>query len=102
MKFLTIDQIMITNGILSYEIVYDLAKFFINYTNSLNKFLPENTKIPELKVDTDLIKYMNYHPSTVKLFGDYGFRTFEDNENCKYFVGKRPCNKKTLEDNGFI
>tara|TARA_B100001173_G_scaffold309633_1_gene322420 strand:+ start:206 stop:1417 length:1212 start_codon:yes stop_codon:yes gene_type:complete len=102
MKFLTLDQIMITNNVLDNTVVYDIANFFVRYTKSLNNSLPENVKIPDFKVNTELIKYMNYHPSIVKLFGDFGFQTFEDNENCVYFVGKKKCTKKVLEDNGFI
>ena len=25
---------------------------------------------------------MNYHPATINLLTDYGYRTLEDNENC--------------------
>lgn len=101
MKFLVLDQLMVTNSFLNYDTVYNIAQFFVKYTDLLNKSLPENVKIPKFRVDTELVKFMNYHPSSVKLFGDYGFQTFEDNPYCKYFVGKKKCDKKTLVSNGF-
>jgi len=37
----------------------------------------------------------------MKVFKEYGYITNINNYNCKYLVGVKECNEKTLEDNGF-
>ena len=101
MKILTIDQIFLTNSTTDNIFIYNLGKFLIKYTKSLNMNLGNNQKMPQFGINLDLVNFINYHPKTLELLQDYGFITYENNNNCKYFVGKKKCDYETLKKNGF-
>ena len=50
----------------------------------------------------DIIDDIQFSNNAIKYYYDKGYFTNTDNDSCKYFVGVKKCNEKTLLNNGFI
>ena len=96
-QLLTLKQILICNKKINNDLVEEIFNFIFIYKNKFNN---TSFKINEIEPSYDLIKYIPYHPTVLKMFRKFGYITNNDSYNCKYFVGKKECTKKLLENNG--
>lgn len=96
-KLLTIKEFLVCNKNIEDGLVNDIFTFTFEYKQ---KFDNTPFKIEYIEPSYDLIKYIPYHPRVLKVFKEYGYITNEESYNCRYFMGKKECTKKVLEDNG--
>ena len=96
-QLLTLKQILICNKEINNNLVEEIFNFIFIYKN---KFNDTSFKINEIEPSYDLIKYIPYHPTVLKMFRKFGYITNNDSYNCKYFIGKKECTKQVLENNG--
>ena len=79
--------------------VYNFMKFYQKNIKYLNQNIPEKGyELKKIHVDDKLI-YVDYHEGSLNFFRDYGYISNIDNINCKYLVGVKECNEKTLKEN---
>ncbi len=95
-------KILLAHESLPNRYTYNFVKFYFKYYKELNKTLRDKGYTLD-GVDVDVkINLLMYHNGVIDFYYDYGFLTNTDNENCKYLVGKMPCNETTLKANGFL
>jgi len=98
-KMCYIYQFLYTNININSTHVYDFIKFIYDKYNFINKMsIKDGYKITIKPIQTT---YINYHEGAIKYFFDYGYYTYNNNENCKYLVGKMKCNDINLKKNNF-
>jgi hypothetical protein len=98
-KICYIYQFLYTNININSTHVYDFIKFIYDKYNFINKMsIKDGYKITIKPIQTT---YINYHEGAIKYFFDYGYYTYNNNENCKYLVGKMKCNDINLKKNNF-
>lgn len=96
-QLLSIKEFLVCNKNINHKLVDDIFKFTFEYKNKFDK---TPFKIDYIEPSSDLIKYIPYHPVVLKSFRNYGYITNIDSYNCKYFVGKKECNREILNNNG--
>lgn len=98
-----IQYYLLTNKFNDNEFVMDIINIIknnITLFNKLNEFKYDKiSKYSFAYNKIDDIKFSNY---AVKYYYDNGYFTNTNNELCKYFVGVKKCDEKTLLNNGFI
>ena len=96
-KLLTIKEFLICNKKINNNLIEDIFKFTLNYRK---KFDNTPYQIDKIEPSYELIKYIPYHPVVLKVFREYGYITNINSNNCKFFVGKKECTEKLLENTG--
>jgi TRAP-type uncharacterized transport system substrate-binding protein len=100
-QILSINHYLITNNKISNDNIYNITELILKNIKKINLILNEKYKINNIGPRININKYLKYHPNTLRIFKEFGYITNENNDNCKYLVGVKECNKKTLENNGF-
>lgn len=96
-------KILLTNDQTDPIHTYSIIKFlYENWKNINNNLTEKGYKISGIDIDNINLNYLDYHPGVLKYFNEIGLITNTDNDNCKYLIGRMPCNKKNLERNNLI
>ena len=98
---LSLQDYLITNNKISDDNINNITNLFLKNVKSINNMLNNKYQLTKIGPRINISNYLRYHPTTMKNFEQYGYITNESNHNCKYLVGVKECNKKTLENNGF-
>ena len=96
-ELLTIKEILICNKDININLIKDIFKFIFIHKDKFNN---TSFKISKIEPSYDLIKYIPYHSGVLEKFREFGYITNNNSYNCKYFVGKKECTNKVLENNG--
>ena len=102
MPILSYHHYLITNNKINEETIQNITTLFLENIKMINHILPEQFKIEHIGPRPNITRYLQYHHTTIKLFEKYGYISNNDNPNCQYLVGVENCNKKTLQNNGFL
>ena len=89
---------MITNLNTKSEYTYDFIKFYYQNYKYINNNLEEGYKIDIMQVKS----YLEYHKGVLDFYKDYGYITYENNDNCRYLAGIMKCDEKNLENNNLL
>lgn len=100
-SILSLQDYLITNNKISDDNINNITNLFLKNVKSINNMLNNKYQLTKIGPRINISNYLRYHPTTMKNFEQYGYITNESNHNCKYLVGVKECNKKTLENNGF-
>jgi len=99
---LSYQHYLITNNKINDETIKNITTLFLENIKIINHILPDKFKIERIGPRPNISRYLQYHHTTIKIFEKYGYISNNDNPNCQYLVGVEQCNKKTLENNGFL
>jgi len=93
-------KILLTNTQTNPDHSYSIIKFlYENYKNINNNLTEKGYKISNIEIDNINLNCIDYHEGVLRYFNEMGLITNTNNENCKYLIGKMPCNNKTLKEN---
>jgi TRAP-type uncharacterized transport system substrate-binding protein len=103
LKILGYDEYLMTNKMVSNDIIYETIKTYYESIDFLNT-LPEiqNNPISKVGIEKDTNMPVLYHNGAYKFYKEKGFITDNPNPNCKYLVGVMECNEQNLEDNNLL
>lgn len=102
MPILSYQHYLITNNKINDNTIKNITTLFLENIKIINHILPDKFKIERIGPRPNIARYLQYHHTTIKIFEKYGYISNNDNQNCQYLVGVEQCNKKTLENNGFL
>jgi len=94
-KLLSIKEYLICNSNINDSLVEDIFKFIFVYRK---KYKNTAYQISIIEPSYDLIKYIPYHPKVLEIFRSFGYITNVDSSQCRYFVGKKECTEKVLQN----
>jgi hypothetical protein len=86
---------MITNLNTKSEYTYDFIKFYYENYKYINNHLDEGYKIDIMQIKS----YLEYHKGILDFYKDYGYITYENNDNCRYLAGVMKCDEENLIKN---
>lgn len=102
-ELLSVQYYLLTNDFNDNELVMNIINIIkdnIHLFNKLDNF--KYNKISKGSFAYDIIDDIQFSNNAIKYYYDKGYFTNTDNDSCKYFVGVKKCNEKTLLNNGFI
>lgn len=102
MPILSYQHYLITNNKINDETIQNITNLFLENLKIINSILPEKFKINRIGPRPNISRYLQYHHTTIKIFEKYGYISNNDNPNCQFLVGVKKCDKKSLENNGFL
>ena len=102
MPILSYQHYLITNNKINDETISNITTLFLENIQMINHILPEKFRIERIGPRSNISRYLQYHHTTIKLFEKYGYISNDDNPNCQYLVGVKKCDKKSLQNNGFL
>lgn len=102
MPILSYQHYLITNNKINDETIKNITTLFLENINIINSILPEKFKIERIGPRPNISRYLQYHHTTIQLLEKYGYVSNDDNPNCQYLVGVKKCDKKSLQNNGFL
>ena len=88
---------MINNIHTKSEYTYDFIKFYYENYKYINNHLEKGYKIDIMQIKS----YLEYHKGILDFYKDYGYITYENNDNCRYLAGVMKCNEENLKNNNF-
>jgi len=96
-------KILLTNTQTDPSHTHSIIEFlYKNWKNINNNLTEKGYKISGINIDNIDLNYLDYHEGVLKYFNEIGLITNTDNDNCKYLIGKMPCNNKTLKENNLF
>ena len=102
-KMCYLHKILLTHKNTDPNITYSIIKFFFENWKYINSTLADKSyEISKIQIDNVKINYLDYHTGVIKYFYEKGLITNTNNDNCSNLYGVMECNKKNLENNGFI
>lgn len=102
MPILSYQHYLITNNKINDETIQNITNLFLENLKIINSILPEKFKINRIGPRPNISRYLQYHHTTIKIFEKYGYISNDDNPNCQFLVGVKKCDKKSLQNNGFL
>jgi TRAP-type uncharacterized transport system substrate-binding protein len=101
LKMIYTNNIFITNRKLNIDYGYNFIKYYIENLNYLNYVF----KNSGYKLDTHLVNNnltLKYYDGVIKYLLEKGYISYNNNDNCKYLIGKMECNEKNLKNNNLF
>lgn len=99
-KILYTYKILLSNVETDPIYTYDFIKFYnenINYINKMN-----NNKLLTNNIQDNRYIITDYHHGVYNYYIEKGYITYNNNENCKYLVGKEKCDDESLKNNNLL
>ena len=90
-------NIFVTNKFIDKKIVKEITTVFFNNIPKFNKLIEfkENKLMKNSCASLNNVQLL-LHPGAEEFYINRGYITYTNNPNCKYFIGRMPCNKETL------
>ena len=94
---ISFQNVFISNKFVKNNHVYKVIETYFNNINNLNKLDEfKQNKLDNFSSASLYNIQLKLHPSAEKYYLDNGYLTFNDNKNCKFFIGKMKCNNENL------